>query len=553
VLGDLCGPGGSISLGFRMPLIRIDDREIEAPAGESLLRVALNHGIYIPYYCYHPSLSVVGQCRMCLVEVKGAPKPLTACSTAIVSLPPDKKIDGKYDMVVDTRSAVTKTAQRAILEFLLLNHPLDCPICDQAGECELQRYSYEYGSAGSRFDFEKLHFPKRVDLGPHVVFDAERCIKCTRCIRFCEEISGTGELTLTERGAHTMVDTFPGRKLDNPYSVCTVDICPVGALTSKEFRFKERVWFLSSANSVCPECSRGCAVRYDTYKGEVLRLVPRNNPKVNGPWMCDYGRLLSERLRDVETKDRPGLRGEKGWAFFTVDAFWPAFAERAAKTDFSGAALLLSGRMTLEEMSAFRRLSGARFGGAAGIAPRVVSGVDDALLIRRERRPNLEGARRLGIAVPAEGAAPAQLLKGRKAALIVREDPVGDAVGTAKREVVAALEAMEFVVVADHAFTETARYAHAFVPLAAWHEMEGTTVNFQGHLQKTARVLMPPKNRRPFYEAVSHWLTALGEEAPEPTFAAWFAEVKRLLPELADRQVRDLLPDGVRLTEEGGA
>jgi len=536
-----------------MPLIRIDDREIEAPAGETLLRVALNHGIPIPYYCYHPSLSVVGQCRMCLVEVKGSPKPLTACSTTITSLPPDKKIDGRYDMVVDTKGPVTKTAQKAILEFLLLNHPLDCPICDQAGECELQRYSYEYGEPASRFEFEKLHFPKRVDLGPHVVFDAERCIKCTRCIRFCEEISGTGELTLADRGAFTRVETFPGRELDNPYSVCTVDICPVGALTSKEFRFKERVWFLSSANSVCPECSRGCAVRYDAYKGEVLRLVPRNNPKVNGPWMCDHGRLLSERLKGVETKDRPGLRGEKGWEFLPADAFWPTFAVRAAAADLGAAGVLLSGRMTLEEMAAFQVLSQALLGGASGVAPSVTAGEDDALLIRKERRPNLAGARRMGIPVTGESPDVAGLLKGRKTLLIVREDPVGEAVGTAKQEVAAALKAAQFVVVADHAFTETARYAHAFVPLAAWHEMEGTTVNFQGHLQKTARVLMPPKHRRPFYEAVSRWMNAAGHEAPEPTFAAWFAEVKRLLPELGDRHLRDLLPDGVRLNEEGGS
>ena len=272
-----------------MPLIRIDDKEIEVAQGETILRAALNNGIYIPYYCFHPALSVVGQCRMCLVDVKGAPKPLTACSTAVTSLPPDKKIQGKYDMVVETKNATVKKAQRGILEFLLLNHPLDCPICDQAGECQLQEYAYTYGSGQSRFEFEKVHAPKRVDIGPHVVFDAERCIKCTRCIRFCSEISKTSELTLVERGVHTKVDTFPGRALDNPYSVCTVDICPVGALTSREFRFKERVWFLSSANSVCPECSRGCSVRFDTYKGEVLRLVPRENPKVNG--------LLDVRLR----------------------------------------------------------------------------------------------------------------------------------------------------------------------------------------------------------------------------------------------------------------
>ncbi len=532
-----------------MPLLKINDQEIEVAPGETVLRAALSRGIYIPYYCYHPALSIVGQCRMCLVEVKGAPKPLTACSTAVTSVPPDKKIDGKYDMVVDTRSEITRTAQRAVLEFLLLNHPLDCPICDQAGECELQRYSYEYGAPGSRFEFEKVHAPKRVELGPHVVFDVERCIKCTRCIRFCDEITRTGELTLSERGVHTRVDTFPGRKLDNPYSVCTVDICPVGALTSKEFRFKERVWFLSSASSVCPECARGCSVRFDTYKGEVLRLVPRANPEVNGPWMCDYGRLLSERLAGVPTKDRPGFRTDGGWRFHTYETFWPALAARLAESPLKGAAVLLSGRMTLEEMAAFALLSEKLLGSAPGTALNVAAGEDDALLVRRERRPNLAGARRMGIAVSAENPDVAALLRGRRAALVVREDPVGDAPPDRRGAVSDALRALDLLVVADSAFTATAELAHVFIPLAAWHEMEGTTVNFQGHLQKTARALMPPKHRRPFHDAVSAWLEACGEEAPPQGFPAWFARVKAALPELSGKTVRDLLPNGLQLEE----
>lgn len=533
-----------------MPLIKIDDREIEAPAGELLLRVALNHGIHIPYYCYHPSLSVAGQCRMCLVEVQGAPKPLTACSTAVTSLPPDKKIDGKYDMVVATKSEVAKKAQKGVLEFLLLNHPLDCPICDQAGECELQNYSYQHGSSASRFDFEKLHFPKRVELGPHVVFDAERCIKCTRCIRFCEEIPGTGELELTERGAHTTVAAFPGKQLDNPYSVCTVDLCPVGALTSKEFRFKERVWFLTSANSVCPECSRGCSVRYDSYKGEILRLVPRTNPEVNGPWMCDYGRLLSERLQEVQAKDRPSLKTHEGWLSMTSEAFWPALAEKTAEASFASTALILSGNMTLEELTSARTLSEALLGGAKGVAPVVTQGADDAILIRKEKRPNLEGAKRMGVALTAENPLSAPLLQNKRVAILVREDLVGMAKGKDREETIKLLQGMDFVLVADASFTETAQYAHAFVPLAAWHEMEGTTVNFQGHLQKTARVLVPPKHRRPFYEAVSRWLAAVGKESPEPSYAAWFKCVKAQLPALEGKHLADLLPFGLKLGEE---
>ena len=455
-------------------------------------------------------------------------------------------------MVVETRNALVKKAQRGILEFLLLNHPLDCPICDQAGECQLQTYSYTYGSGQSRFDFEKLHAPKRVDLGPHVVFDVERCIKCTRCIRFCNEITKTGELTLTERGAHTRVDVFPGRQLDNPYSVCTVDVCPVGALTSKEFRFKERVWFLTSANSVCPECSRGCSARFDTYKGEILRLVPRDNPKVNGPWMCDYGRLLSERLKDASPAGRPMVRGPKGWAPLLWEGLAPALSERFKP--YAGAsapdlAAILSGRMPLEEMAAFKTLSGVLLGGIQGLALRVTRGADDALLIRRERRPNLKGAELLGIPVAPENALPSKLLEGKRAALIVREDVVGDAEGSETQALSKLLSGMDLVVVADTTFTETAALAHLFIPLALWHEMEGVTVNFLGVAQKTARAVVPPKQRRTFYEAVSLWLKAAGHEAPAPEFLAWHAEVKQAVPGLREVLIRDLLPHGVKLGE----
>ncbi len=533
-----------------MPLIRIDDRDIEAKEGETLLRVCLNHGIPVPYYCWHPALSVAGQCRMCLVGVKGAPKPLTACSTTVSSLPPEKRIEGKYDMVVDTKSPAVKKDQRAILEFLLLNHPLDCPVCDQAGECQLQEYSYTYGNAASRLEFEKVHAPKRVDIGPHVVFDVERCIKCTRCIRFCNEISGTGELTLSQRGVHTRVDTFPGRQLDNPYSVCTVDVCPVGALTSREFRFKQRVWFLTSANSVCNDCSRGCSVRVDTYKGEVLRLVPRDNPQVNGPWMCDFGRLVSERLKGLPVLAQPKVReGAKvravPWASFAgelLKKMGPYVGEKARDL-----AVVWSGRMTLEEMAAAKALSSGMFGGNEGAVPTVCQGQNDNLLIRRERRPNLKGATSMGIPVWGEGTPVSAFLEGKKAAFIVREDLLGDAEGSEKEALRKALSKMELVVVADYALTETAALAHVFIPLAGWHEMEGTLVNFQGVVQKMARAVIPPRDRKAFYEVASLWLSAAGIAAPEPAFMAWHAEVKKAVPGLAGVSIRDLLPHGVKL------
>jgi NADH-quinone oxidoreductase subunit G len=535
-----------------MPLIKIDDKEFEVPEGETVLRAALNHGIHIPYYCYHPSLSIAGQCRMCLVEVKGAPKLLTACSTRIGTVPDERKIDGRWDMVVETANEKVRKAQKGVLEFLLLNHPLDCPICDQAGECQLQEYAYSYGNASSRFDFDKLESPKRVDLGPNIVYDSERCIKCTRCIRFCREITGTQELTLVNRGAHARVGVFPGRVLDNPYAMNTVDICPVGALTSRSFRFKERVWFLSSANSVCPECSRGCSIRFDTYKGEVLRLVPRDNPNVNGPWMCDHGRLLSDRLKQRSLLDRPAVREGETWRHYTHESFWDAFRNKTspfAEAMASDAAVILSGRMTCEELLASKALTDGLFGGMPGTMVRVESGEGDALLKRRDRRPNIKGAELLGFPIADSGTSAFDLLAGRKAALIVREDPLGDARENEKSKVKVALSGLDLLIVADEAFTETAEQADIFIPLAAWHEMEGTTVNFQGVVQKTARALVPPANRRTFWEIVPLWLESCGIEPPDVSYKYWFERFKDNVQALEGLQVRDLLPHGVRLEE----
>ena len=534
-----------------MALIKINDREIEVEAGETLLRAALNNGIHIPYFCYHPALSIVGQCRMCLVEIQGPPKLQTACSTVIGELPPERKIDGKYDMVAFTDNEKVKKAQKAVLEFILLNHPLDCPICDQAGECDLQEYSFGYGFPESRLDFEKNHSPKRVDIGPHIVYDAERCIKCTRCIRFCNEISGTGELTFVERGAHTLVDTFPGRKLDNPYSVCTADICPVGALTSKEFRFKERVWFLKAYHSVCPECSRGCSVRMDVYKNEILRLLPRENPKVNGHWMCDFGRLYSERVRDREAAIRPRIRSAHGWGAYEWKEFAPLLVEKSSYlAGEEKKAVIASGRCTLEELAAIKELSDTLLGGVKGLAPLVTEGEDDALLIRKERRPNLKGASLMGFKVTEENAPLSKKLKDTRALLGVREDIVGDAKEGEGEKLEKLLSEMETVIVADYAFSRTAALADVFIPLTGWHEMEGTTVNFQGVLQKTECAVVPPKNCRTFFEVVSEWLGELEMDAPEPTFKAWHEKVRQaVVKDLSDEELREVRPFGIKLKE----
>ncbi|MEM6271979.1 MAG: 2Fe-2S iron-sulfur cluster-binding protein [Bacteroidota bacterium] len=294
-----------------MPQITIDGKPYEYEGDHMLLQFALDNGVEIPYFCYHPAMSIPTNCRMCLVEV-GWPakdrktgelkrdeegkmvvnwgrKPATACNTPL-----------SPDLVVLTHrsSPKVKEMQKGVLEYMLVNHPLDCPICDQAGECPLQIWTYKYGPEGSRFESSKVHKPKRVELGPNVILDAERCINCTRCVRFTEEISKTAQLTIIGRGDKNYPMTAPGKVFDDPYSMCTIDLCPVGALTSKHFRFKARTWEMSYAPGLCTGCARSCSVNVWVRDNKVMRLTPRGNPRVNNYWMCDKGRLDIDKYND---------------------------------------------------------------------------------------------------------------------------------------------------------------------------------------------------------------------------------------------------------------
>ncbi|RPI29468.1 MAG: hypothetical protein EHM61_01385, partial [Acidobacteria bacterium] len=270
-----------------MPTLTIDGQQIVVDPGTTVIQAAEKLGIYIPRYCYHPGLSIAGSCRLCMVEIEKMPKLQIACHTRVA--------DG---MQVITTSDKVKQARKAMLEFLLVDHPLDCPVCDQSGECDLQNFYMEIGRYDSRFLDNKLKRKKAFPIGPHVVLDQERCILCSRCVRFTDEVTHTNELGIFERGDHSVIDLYPGKQLSNKYSGNVIDICPVGALTEKEFRFKCRVWYLQSQDSICNGCARGCniQVHYNTarpYKSDgrrILRLKPRFNPFVNKWWICDEGR-----------------------------------------------------------------------------------------------------------------------------------------------------------------------------------------------------------------------------------------------------------------------
>ena len=292
--------------------IILDGEEVEVPAGINLIEAAEIHGKEIPHYCYHPKLTVVGNCRMCLVEmgmpmrdratgepildndgnpkIGWVPKPVIGCGT---NVGPGMHVKTESDLVTDCRNGV--------MEFLLVNHPLDCPICDQAGECGLQEFAMDYGRGYSRFVERKNVKPKRTRLGPRVILDDERCILCSRCIRFCQEVADDDVLGFIDRGSYSTLTCFPGKELANNYSLNTVDICPVGALTDTDFRFRMRVWFLKETPSICTESSTGSNTLVGSREGRIHRITPRRNDAVNDTWMTDSGRRL---YKQVEVEER---------------------------------------------------------------------------------------------------------------------------------------------------------------------------------------------------------------------------------------------------------
>lgn len=318
--------------------VKINQVEYEVPAGWSVIQACQSNGIEVPHYCYHPDLSVAGNCRMCLVKVSGAPRPVIACATPVSD-----------NMEIDTVAEDVVTARKSVMEFLLINHPLDCPECDQAGECRLQDYSYQYGRDHGRFE-EAKNIRTKSTLGPHVKYWGSRCIVCTRCVRFTDEISGTGELAVTQRGDRSEISVFPGLALDNPLSLNTVDVCPVGALVSADFLYQSRVWNMHSNPSICPDCSLGCNSRVDIDKqNKIKRIIPRRNNDVNKEWMCDNGRLSFPYVY----QDRLNLPIAGG-----QDLPWAKAYERAAEAlGDSSVAFLVSLWTPLEAMEKIKQLA----------------------------------------------------------------------------------------------------------------------------------------------------------------------------------------------------
>ena len=457
-----------------MAKITIDGTTYEVDPTQTIIEAAEENGIEIPHFCWHPKLSVSGNCRMCLVEVEKMPKLVIACSTRIA--------DG---MVVLTRNERVVHARNAVMEFLLINHPLDCPICDEAGECKLQDYAYKYSIGTSRFEEDKVHKPKRIQLGPNVMLDVERCIMCSRCIRFSDEIAHQPVLTFTQRGDHVVLTTFPGTKLDNPYSMNVIELCPVGALTSTDFRFRARVWEMSSTDSVCVGCARGCNTNVWVRDNNVLRLTPRHNEEVNSYWMCDSGRLNTfKHVNSQERLDGPMLR--KGGTLQRVgwDEAIASIATSLRSFKKSEIAGIGSAHATNEDNYLFQRFMKAGIGTKnVGILRHEQEEDQDDLLVRADKTPNSTGAAAVGVYPTAGGFDAARILRailsGSIRALYVMDDDVA-----ALPEWKSALEELDLLIVHSALINATTELADVVLSSSTYAEKNGTFMNFQGRVQR---------------------------------------------------------------------
>jgi len=456
-----------------MPKIIVDGQEIEFKPGQTIIEAARDAKIDIPHFCWHPKLSVSGNCRVCLVEVEQMPKLVISCATL-----------ASEGMVVHTKSPRALEARNAVMEFLLINHPLDCPICDEAGECKLQEYAYAHGKGESRFEEMKNRKEKRVQLGPYIKFDAERCISCSRCIRFTDEIAKSHQLTFVKRGDRVTITTFPGESFDNPYTLNTTDICPVGALTNQDFRFKARVWEMSKTNSICIGCSRGCNTEIWVRNNQILRLTPRHNEDVNSYWMCDNGRLNTFKHVNSDTRiDGTFIRKDGNLIKVNWDEALDTAAKRLKEFKPNEICFIGSAYATCEDNFALKKFAGLI--GAANVyfAKHVKEGDQDDILIREDKTPNTTGADVIGLVTIDENSLN-EILKSirerRIKALFVMEEDIF----SLSENFEEVINKIELLIVTATNQNKTTQAAHILFPAATYAEKHGTFINFQGRVQR---------------------------------------------------------------------
>jgi len=532
-----------------VPRLTIDGREIEVAPGTNLIEAARQAGVDVPHYCYHPGLTIAGQCRLCMVDIEKNPRSQIACNT--------QAADG---MVVHTQTERVLDLRRSIMEFHLINHPLDCPVCDQAGECWLQIYYMKHGLYEPRMTDDKVRKPKAVPLGPHVILDAERCILCSRCVRFCDEITATGELGIFHRGDHSEIGLFPGATLDSGYTGNVIDICPVGALTDRDFRFQVRVWYLDATRSVCPGCARGCNVEIHTSRSRphhnqgrrVARLKPRPNPDVNQWWMCDAGRYGFGWLDGESRLTAPLARRDGRAAPTTWDDALERLTAALGRHGPEAVGIVASPDLSNEDLYVLAELARLLKGPHLDFrVPPREPGVDDRLLIRADKHPNTRGAE---VCLGGPGGLDARGMLAAAAAgrirllWVLHHDLLASAWPEA--DVRAALGGVETLVFQGPLGNPVAAAAHLVLPSAAYAERDGTFTNFQGRVQRFRAALAPLGEARPDWEILARVGRSLG--AAGPAFAAEraervFAALAAAVPGFAGMSYRSLADRGQAL------
>ena len=512
--------------------VNIDGKDIAVPKGTNVIEAAKLLGIEIPHYCYHPKLSIVGNCRMCLIEmgmpavdpatkapvmdpatgkqkVNWIPRPQIGCGT-----------NASPGLHIRTNSPMVKDCREGVTEMLLINHPLDCPICDQAGECKLQEHSTAYGRGYSRFVEQKNVKPKRTQLGPRVTLDDERCILCSRCIRFCKEVAKDDVLGFIDRGSYSTLTCYPGRQLENNYSLNTVDICPVGALTSTDFRFKMRVWFLKATPSICTESSVGVNTEVWSREGVLYRITPRRNDAVNDTWLADSGRMLYKQVRSDDRLVETTVNG-------ITSAGDMALKAAADLLKAGSVAIVGSGRSSVEEQFLTKKLADA-LKAPVSLVSRVGQG--DRLLISADRNPNVRGALVTGLIC----ALPSQKLTGLaadidagkvKTVVAINEDLAAAGLTAAQ------LAKVSVIYLGTHK-NATSAAAKVVIPTLTVFEKSGSFVNQQFRLQKFAKAVPGPAGVNDDLVTLAELVAAAGGGiipfALSPLWAAIAAETKAL-------------------------
>lgn len=498
----------------------IDGKSVTVPKGTMLIEACNQNGADVPFFCYHAGLTSPAVCRQCLVDVKGQPKPVPSCYTPVA----DK-------MEVFTKSPRALDVRRQMLEFTLVNHPIDCPICDKAGECLLQKQYFDWDAKLARNDGIKVKKAKVVDIGPHIVLDQERCILCTRCIRVCDEVAKNHQLEMAQRGDHEVLTTAPGHRLDNPYSLNTVDVCPVGALTSKDFRFSMRVWELSTTPSICPGCATGCNIEVHHSRGKIHRLVPRVNAAVNKHWMCDEGRFTYKRVH----KDRLAAPVSGGvpveWDRGLADA--GRLLRAALDANPAEVGVVMSAQSTNEDLYALAKLTFEHLGLNKAYLSGQDQGWSDDILVSADKNPNTAGAMAIGAGRLRTLLDLANDIKSGAVTTLLVVGTHG-VLGPDGAPGALPLDRLKTLVVIGTHRDAVAGAAQVALPLAEWAEAEGTFTNRLGMVQRVRAAVPAAGDALPGWEILTHLARNLGATLEFADAKAVFTEAKAKLPFMKD-------------------